>query len=59
MNIMKLSKQVFVVLLCCLLVGFAAQVDAYGSISQSNDQPPAPPVQQSSQELQQLVAPIA
>src|SRR5712664_4191355 len=59
MNIMKLSKQVFVVLLCCLLVGFTAQADAYGSISQSNDQPPAPLVQQSPQELQQLVAPIA
>ncbi len=59
MNVMKLSKQVFVVLLCCLLVGFTAQADAYGSISQSNDQPPAPPVQQPPQELQQLVAPIA
>jgi hypothetical protein len=59
MNVMKLSKQVFVVLLCCLLVGFTAQADAYGSTSQSNDQPPAPPVQQSPQELQQLVAPIA
>jgi hypothetical protein len=56
---MKLSKQVFVVLLCCLLVGFTAQADGYGSTSQSNDQPPAPPVQQSPQELQQLVAPIA
>jgi hypothetical protein len=59
MNIMKLSKQVFVVLLCCLLVGCTAQAGAYGSISQSNDQPPTPPVQQSTQELQQLVAPIA
>src|SRR5712664_2280828 len=59
MNILKFSKQVFVVLLCCLLVGFTAQADAYDSIRQSNDQPPAPPVQQPPQELQQLVAPIA
>jgi hypothetical protein len=59
MNIMKLSKQVFVVLLCCLVVGFTTQQDAYGSIGQSNDQPAAPSAKQSPQELQQLVAPIA
>jgi hypothetical protein len=59
MNTMKLSKQVFVVVLCCLLVGFTAQPDAYGSIGQSNNQPPASHGMQSPQELQQLVAPIA
>jgi hypothetical protein len=59
MKIMKLSKQVLVVLLSCLLVGFTAQADdAHGSTSQSN-QPPASPGKQSPQELQQLVAPIA
>ena len=58
-NIMKLSKQVFVVLLCCLLVGFTAQADAYGTAGQSNEQQPAPAVKHSPQELQQLVAPIA
>jgi hypothetical protein len=59
MNIMKLSKQVFVVLLCCLLVGFTAQAGAYGSTGQANEQQPAPYVKHSPQELQQLVAPIA
>ena len=59
MNIMKLSKQVFVVVLCFLLVGFTAQSDAHGHITQSNDQPSATPGKQSPQELQQLVAPIA
>jgi hypothetical protein len=59
MNIIKLSKQVSVVVLCCLLVGFTVQPDAYGSIGQSNDQPPASPGKQSPQELRQLVAPIA
>src|ERR1700752_709225 len=59
MSIVKLSKQVSVVLLCCLLVGFTAQPDAYGSIGQSNDQPAASPGKQSPQELQQLVAPMA
>jgi hypothetical protein len=56
---MKLSKQVLNVLLCCLLVQFTAQAGSYGPASQSNAQSPAPPMQQSSQELQQLVAPIA
>jgi hypothetical protein len=60
MKIMKLSKQVFVVLLSCLLVGFTTQADdAYGSTGQSNSQPPVAPGKQSPQELQQLVAPIA
>jgi hypothetical protein len=53
---MKLSKQVLIVVLCCLLVQFSAQADSYGPTSQSNEQSPAPPVQQSIQELQQLVA---
>jgi len=56
---MKLSKQVLIVFLCCLLVQFAAQAESYGSMGQSSEQSPTPPVQQSSQELQQLVAPIA
>jgi hypothetical protein len=59
MSIAKISKQLSVVLLCCLLVGFTALPDAYGSVGQSNDQPPASPGKQSPQELQQLVAPIA
>jgi hypothetical protein len=56
---MKLSKQVLIVLLCCFLVQFTAQGESYGPSGQSSDQAPAPPVQQSPQELQQLVAPIA
>jgi hypothetical protein len=59
MSIVKISKQALVVLLGGLLVEFAAQVDAYGSIAQSNDQPAASPAKQFPQELQQLVAPIA
>ena len=59
MSIVKILKQVLVVLLCVLLVEFTAQVDAYGSIGQSNDQPAASPAKQSPHELQQLVAPIA
>jgi hypothetical protein len=59
MNMMKISKQVFVLLLCCLLVTFTAQSGAYGFTGQSSDQPSAPTVKQSPQELQQLVAPIA
>jgi hypothetical protein len=60
MNIMKLSKQVFVVLLSCLLVGLTTQADdAHGSTGQSNNQPAASPGKQFPQELQQLVAPIA
>jgi len=43
----------------CLLVRSTAQADSYGPMSQSNEQSPTPPAQQSPQELQQLVAPIA
>ena len=56
---MKLSKQALTVLLCCLLVQFGAQAGPYGPTGQSNEQSPDLPVQQSRQELQQLVAPIA
>jgi len=56
---MKLSKQVLILLLCCLLVRFTAQAESFGPTGQSNEQPPTPPVQHSPQELQQLVAPIA
>jgi hypothetical protein len=56
---MKLSKQALTLLLCFLLVQFTAQADSYGLKGQSNEQSPAPPPQQSPQELQQLVAPIA
>jgi hypothetical protein len=60
MKIMKLAKQMFVVLLSCLLVGLTTQADdAHGSTGQSNNQPPVAPGKQSPQELQQLVAPIA
>jgi uncharacterized protein DUF3300 len=53
---MNFVKQVFTVLLCCLLVQFTAQ--AHGATSQSTDSPTAAP-QLPAQELQQLVAPIA
>src|ERR1700726_3679147 len=56
---MKLSKQVLTLLLCCLLVRFTAQAESFGPTGQSNEQPPTAPVQLSTQELQQLVAPIA
>src|ERR1700674_4853584 len=56
---MKLSKQVLILLLCCLLVRFTAQAESFGSTGQSNEQPQTPPVQHSPQELQQLVAPVA
>ena len=59
MSIVRIFKKVLVILLCGLLVEFTAQVDAYGSISQSNDQLAASPAKQSPHELQQLVAPIA
>jgi len=58
MNI-KLSKQVLAVLLSCLLVQFTAQAGSNGQTGQSSEQSQAPPVRQSPQELQQLVAPIA
>src|SRR3981189_772933 len=56
---MKLSKQVLILLLCCLLGRFTAQAESFGPTGQSNEPPPAQPVQHSPQELQQLVAPIA
>ena len=59
MNITKALKQILAALLCCSLVGFVGQPEAYGSIGQANDQPSAPATKQSAQELQQLVAPIA
>jgi Protein of unknown function (DUF3300) len=56
---MKLSKRLLILLLCCLLVRFTAQADSYDPAGQSSEQSPAPAPQQSPQELQQLVAPIA
>jgi hypothetical protein len=61
---MKLSKQILTLLLCCLLVQFTAQAESFGPTGQSSEQPqpatpPAPAAQQTPQELQQLVAPIA
>ena len=56
---MKLSKRLLILLLCCLLVQFTALADSYDPAGQSNEQSPAPAPQQSPQELQQLVAPIA
>jgi hypothetical protein len=60
---MKLSKQVLTLVLCCLLVRFTAEAESFGpagqSIDQAGDQVPTPSAQQTPQELQQLVAPIA
>ena len=56
---MKLSKQILVLLLCCLLVRFTAQAESFEPMGQSDQQSPTPPPKQSPQELQQLVAPIA
>jgi len=56
---MKLSKQVLTLLLCLSLLRFTAQAESFVSMGQSNDQLPTRPAQQSPQELQQLVAPIA
>jgi hypothetical protein len=56
---MKLSKQILSLLLCCLLVRFTAQAESFAPTGQSSEPAPAPPVQQTPQELQQLVAPIA
>jgi len=55
---MKLSKQLDPTALL-FAVRSTAQADSYGPMSQSNEQSPTPPAQQSPQELQQLVAPIA
>jgi hypothetical protein len=56
---MKLSKQVLTLLLCFFLLRSSAQAESFGPTGQSNEQQPASPAQQSPQELQQLVAPIA
>src|ERR1700686_4651400 len=58
---MKLFKQSLTLLLCCLLVQFTTEAESFGPTGQSNTQAqaPTPPVQQTPQELQQLVAPIA
>jgi hypothetical protein len=56
---MKLSKQVLILLLCCLLVRSTAQAESFGPMRQSKEQSPAAPAPQSPQELQRLVAPIA
>src|SRR6266851_4595696 len=58
MNI-KFTTQVLIGLVGCLLVQFTTQASSHGPTGQSNEQSPAPAVQQSPQELQQLVAPIA
>src|SRR5437588_1247914 len=55
----NLSKRILVMLVCCLLVQFTAQAEAFGPTGQSSGQPPASSVQQTPKELQQLVAPIA
>src|SRR4051794_35635704 len=59
MSIVRIFKQGLVVLLCGILVEFTAQVNAYGSVPESSDQPIASPTKQSPNELRQLVAPIA
>jgi hypothetical protein len=56
---MKMFKQMLILVLSCSLAGFNAQAESSGPAGQSADQAPAPPMQQSTQELQQLVAPIA
>src|SRR5258708_25742722 len=58
MNII-LTKRIMIGFICVLLVQFTTQVNSHGPTGQSNEQSPAPAVQQSPQELQQLVAPIA
>jgi hypothetical protein len=56
---MKLSKRLLILLLSSLLVRSTAQADSYDPAGQSGEQSPAPAPQQSPEELQQLVAPIA
>jgi hypothetical protein len=56
---MNLFKQVVIVFLCGSFVRLTAQAISYDPIGQSNKQSVNPAVQQSPQELQQLVAPIA
>jgi hypothetical protein len=56
---MNLSKQILVVLLSCSLVQFTAQAGSYGPASQSDEPSQTATEQQTPQQLQQLVAPIA
>jgi hypothetical protein len=56
---MKLTKHILTGLMCSLLVQFTAQANSYDPGGQSNEQSATPDAQQSPQELQQLVAPIA
>ena len=59
MNI-NLPKQILIIFLCGLLVQFTAQAGGFGpAAGQAGQESPAPAAQQSPQELQQLVAPIA
>jgi hypothetical protein len=52
MNIVKLSKQFLTVIFCVSLAGFSVQAESRG-------QQPTPPAPPSTQDLRQLVAPIA
>jgi hypothetical protein len=54
-----LTKQVVTGILCSLLLQLTAQAGSYVPADQSDQQGPTQPMQQSAQELQQLVAPIA
>jgi hypothetical protein len=56
---MKLTKQVWIGLMCCFLVQFSTRASSFGPADQSTAQSSAPTAQQSPEELQQLVAPIA
>jgi hypothetical protein len=56
---MNLSKRILVMLVCCLLVQYAAQAGSYAFAGQSGQQSQAPAAGHTPQELQQLVAPIA
>jgi len=55
----RLWKQILIAFLCSVLVQFTARAGGFGPTGQANQQSPAPPAQQSPQELKQLVAPIA
>jgi hypothetical protein len=55
----NLSKRILAVLASCLLVQFTAQAGSYALAGQSSQQSQAPAAGNTSQELQQLVAPIA
>jgi hypothetical protein len=56
---MKLTKWILVLFMCSLPVRFTTQATAYGVAEQSNEQTLVPTMNQSPQDLQQLVAPIA